>query len=170
MKFALTALLLCCAITLAPILAAAQSVAPSSKAATAVEARERAFARSMADRDIQSFAAFIDTEAVFFSGDTPLRGRDAIVSAWARYFDGAKAPFSWEPDQVEALASGDLALTSGPVRDPDGTPIGRFNSVWRRTSDGVWRVVFDKGCPICPAATPPAPACSAAATAAHPSD
>jgi hypothetical protein len=33
------------------------------------------------------------------------------------------------------------------VRDADGKPIARFNSVWRQEAPGVWRVVFDKGQP-----------------------
>ena len=50
---------------------------------------------------------------------------------------------------IEVLASGTLALSSGAVRDPAGKRIGTFNSIWRRESDGRWRVVFDKGCPAC---------------------
>jgi ketosteroid isomerase-like protein len=61
------------------------------------------------------------------------------------------APFSWEPEHVEVLASGTLALSSGPVFGRDGTRIGTFNSVWRLEADGRWRVVFDKGCPPCAA-------------------
>ena len=44
------------------------------------------------------------------------------------------------------LDSGTLALTSGPVFDPQGKQIGMFNSIWRLEPDGRWRVVFDKGC------------------------
>jgi ketosteroid isomerase-like protein len=47
------------------------------------------------------------------------------------------------------LASGTLALSSGPVYDPDGKRAGTFNSTWRKEADGRWRVVFDKGCPPC---------------------
>ena len=86
-------------------------------------------------------------EGVFFAGDVPLRGREAVVEGWARFFDGPEAPFSWHPDLVEVLASGDLALSSGPVLDPTGQVVGRFNSIWRKEADGAWRVVFDKGCP-----------------------
>jgi ketosteroid isomerase-like protein len=111
----------------------------------AVEAREIAFAATMADRDFDAFLTFISPEAVFFNGNEPLRGRDAIASAWAAFFEGRAAPFSWHPDLVEVLASGALALTSGPVRDAAGAVVGRFNSVWRREPDGVWMVVFDKG-------------------------
>jgi ketosteroid isomerase-like protein len=99
----------------------------------------------MADRDFDAFLMFISPEAVFFNGNEPLEGRETIARAWAPFFEGPSAPFSWSPDVVEVLGSGALALTSGPVRDPSGAEVGRFNSVWRRDGDGVWRVVFDKG-------------------------
>jgi len=110
-----------------------------------VEAREIAFARTMADRDLGAFLTFIAPEAIFFDGNEPLRGREAIGRAWAPFFEGPSAPFSWHPDLVEVLETGELALTSGPVRDPSGAVVGRFNSIWRREADGRWLVVFDKG-------------------------
>lgn len=110
-----------------------------------VEAREIAFAQTMADRDFEAFLTFISPEAVFFGGGGALRGREAVARAWRPFFEGPEAPFSWSPDTVEVLDSGELALTSGPVLDASGEPAGRFNSVWRLDSDGVWRVVFDRG-------------------------
>jgi ketosteroid isomerase-like protein len=120
-----------------------------------VFAAERAFARTMADRDHAAFARHVSEDTVFFTGPTPLRGRAAVVEAWKRYYEGPKAPFSWEPDQVEVLASGLLAHSSGPVRNPDGKVVARFNSVWRQEAPGVWRVIFDRGEPVCePCAKP----------------
>lgn len=110
---------------------------------------ERAFARTMAERDFTAFASFLAHDAVFFDGDTPLIGPQAIKAAWKPLYDGATPPFSWEPATVVVLASGDLAHSSGPVRGPDGKIIARFNSIWRRDGSGVWRVVFDKGCGLC---------------------
>lgn len=107
---------------------------------------ERAFARTMAGRDHAAFVRFLADEAVFFSGPGQvLRGRDAVAAGWEGYFSAPAAPFSWEPDEVEVLDSGTLALSSGPVRDANGKVTGRFNSIWRRESDGHWRIVFDKG-------------------------
>ncbi len=111
----------------------------------AVIATERAFAKTMADRDRAQFATFISAEAVFFSGNSALRGKDAIARAWAGYFKGSQAPFSWEPATVEVLESGTLALSSGPVRDPAGKLIGTFTSIWRLEARGHWHIVFDKG-------------------------
>ena len=110
---------------------------------------ERAFARTMADRDHAAFVTFLSAETVFFSGDQTLRGPRAVAEAWKRYFEGETAPFSWRPEQVEVLDSGRLAFSSGPVLGGDGERIGTFNSVWRLEEDGRWRVVFDKGCPPC---------------------
>jgi len=114
-----------------------------------VRERERAFAKTMADRDHAAFVSFLADETVFF-GKAPLRGKKAVADAWKGFYDGLKAPFSWEPDAVEVLDSGRLGLSSGPVHDPEGKRVGTFNSVWRREADGQWRIVFDKGCPPCP--------------------
>lgn len=113
--------------------------------ADAVREREIAFAGTMAARDHAAFLTFVSDEAVFFNGNDPLRGAVAIGEAWAPFFTAPAAPFSWHPDVVEVLDSGRLALTSGPVRNPAGEVVGRFNSIWRLEADGVWRVVFDKG-------------------------
>ena len=120
-----------------------------------VVATERAFAKTMADRDHAAFARFLSDEAVFFSGAVPLRGKRAVADAWKRFYERPAVPFSWEPDQVEVLASGTLAHSSGPVRDASGKLAGRFNSVWRQEAPGVWRIVFDKGEDVCECAGKP---------------
>lgn len=122
------------------------SVATAGPPGDQLRAVETAFAETMAGRDLDAFAAFLDPEAVFFNGSEELRGADAVVAAWAGFFEGERAPFSWRPEVVSVLDSGDLGLTSGPILDPDGNRIGSFNSIWRRGADGVWRIVFDRGC------------------------
>lgn len=129
------------------------TAAPAAGQATAeleeqVRATERAFAKSMADRDLAAFTAHLAEETVFV-GAAALRGRQAVVDAWSRFFQGEQAPFSWDPETVVVLASGTLALSTGPVRNPAGERVGTFNSVWRREPDGRWRIAFDKGCPPC---------------------
>ena len=118
-----------------------------------VAARERAFAETMAQRDARAFGDFIAPDAVFFSGDKALRGKDEVLAAWTRHFVVARAPFSWHPDSVEVLGTGGLAMTSGPVFDTAGNKIARFHSIWRLDPDGKWRVVFDRGEQLCQCAT-----------------
>ena len=109
---------------------------------------ERSFARTMAQRDLAAFAGFLSEQAVFFNGGEVLRGKAAVLAGWRALFSAAQAPFSWAPDQVEVLADGTLAHSSGPVLGRDGQPVARFNSVWRLEAPGVWRIVFDKGSPL----------------------
>ena len=44
----------------------------------------------------------------------------SAAAGWRRLYEQPQAPFSWEPQEVVVLASGNLALSSGPVRDPAG--------------------------------------------------
>lgn len=114
-----------------------------------VTQRERSFARSMSDRDLAAFTRHLSPDAVFFNGTQLLVGREAVLAEWRGFFDGADATFSWEPVTVVVTGDGTLAHSSGPVKDQQGTVIAEFNSVWRREADGEWRVVFDKGAPVC---------------------
>ena len=114
-----------------------------------VRQSERAFAKTMADRDHTAFASYLADDTVFFGPRNANRGKQAVADAWKPFFAGPAAPFSWEPETVEVLESGTLALSSGPVRDPSGKRTGTFNTVWRRDAGARWKVVFDKGCPPC---------------------
>lgn len=84
---------------------------------------ETAFADTMARRDLAAFRTFLADEAVFFGKDGAVHGRDAVVADWAPFFEAPKAPFSWYPQTVEVLASGTLAISSGPVNDAQGRQI-----------------------------------------------
>jgi ketosteroid isomerase-like protein len=137
--------------------------APSAQAASPnlqelqkqVADTERAFAKTMADRDHAAFVTFVSEEAVFFNRNGALRGRQQVGEFWKRFYDKTKpAPFSWEPKDVEVLDSGTLALSSGPVRDPDGKVFATFSSIWRQEAPGVWRIIFDKGNDVCDCAKP----------------
>jgi len=135
--------------------AAAQAQPDLAALARQVEAAERAFARSMAERDHAAFVRHLSEQAIFFGGGRVLRGKAEVAAGWKPFYDAPGAPFSWEPDQVQVLADGTLALSTGPVRDPAGKVVARFNSIWRQEAPGVWRVVFDKGQPPDPPPSPP---------------
>jgi ketosteroid isomerase-like protein len=138
-------LVVACVATAAIGMARGSRVAPGDLRQQVMEA-ERAFAATMARRDFEGFKGHLSREAVFMNPAGALRGKDAVAGAWRAYFDKPAAPFSWTPADVEVLASGTLAFSSGPVFDEGGKQVGRFNSVWRLEGPGTWRVVFDRGC------------------------
>jgi len=142
----------CCALALLGCAAAPTPVTRTADVAALREqvfATERAFAKTMADRDFTAFTSFLSDEALFFSGPTPLRGKDQVAARWKRFFDSKEAPFSWEPATVDVLDSGTLALSTGPVRDPQGKQFATFTSVWRLEAPGTWRIILDKGEDYC---------------------
>ncbi len=109
---------------------------------------ERAFAATMKNRDFEAFKSFISEDAVFF-GDKPAYGREAIAAVWKKYYDKPAAPFSWEPEEVEVVGSGNLAFSTGPVRNAAGKVTAHFSSIWRLEPDGKWRNIIDRGWPEC---------------------
>ena len=124
------------------------NAAPDLEAlARQVSDAERAFARSMAERDHAAFTALLSEQARFFSGRQVLRGKAAVLAHWERFFQGPAAPFSWRPEIIEVLASGELAYSEGPVSLPDGRVVGRYFSTCRRGPDGGWQVVIDPAIP-----------------------
>jgi len=148
MKYGSIGMMLSAVLVLAGCAGMAQKI-PRAQAQREVEATERAFAKTMADRDHAAFAGFLAEDAIFFGGKEPLRGKAQIAAGWNKYFEKPAAPFSWEPAQVEVLDSGQLALSTGPVRSADGKIIATFNSIWQRQPSGIWRIVFDKGSEVC---------------------
>jgi len=113
-----------------------------------VRATEIAFAKTLADRDVKAFRAMIAPDVIWLA-DQPLRGPDQVLTRWQKFFDAPQAPFSWTPELVEVQQGGKLALSTGPVLDPAGKRIGTYTSIWRRESTGEWKIIFDRGCPVC---------------------
>jgi len=129
--------------------AAARAAPSNAELVQQVADTERAFAATMRQRDLAAFTSFLSDDTVFYSGPTPLRGKEQVAAFWKKFYDGKEAPFSWEPDQVDVIDSGTLAHSSGPVYDARGKLFARFNSVWRLEAPGKWRIVFDKGQDLC---------------------
>lgn len=126
-----------------------------------VRAIENAFAASVMENKPEVFSSYIDENAVFVGGSGATRGRAAIVEAWKGFFAEGRPYFEWHAEVVELSGDGTLGLTRGPwtirFKDKDGGEVeqsGLFNSVWRRESDGSWKIVFDAGCSPCPKCAP----------------
>jgi ketosteroid isomerase-like protein len=143
------------AFALIPVLAVAAAAPPAASFTPdecAVFERELSFARSVADHDATAFAAHVAADAAFAAGSPrPQRGRDLIVRAWAPIVRGEGIRLEWYP--VRTTAVGDIAWSTGPAlvqETKDGVVQSRlstFESVWRRSADGTWQVVFDGGTP-----------------------
>ena len=113
-----------------------------------VRATEIAFAKTLADRDVKAFRAMIAPDVIWLADQT-LRGPDQVLTRWQKFFDAPQPPFSWAPELVEVQEGGKLALSTGPVLNPAGKRVGTYTSIWRREPGGGWKIIFDRGCPVC---------------------
>lgn len=116
-----------------------------------VRCAEIGFALALEAGNRDRFAAYLDPDARFV-GTSISRGPQEILEAWAPFFETGGPKLVWRPEIIEVLEDGKLALSRGPYRlrsmAEDGSPReawGTFNSIWRRSPDGRWRIVFDAG-------------------------
>lgn len=131
----------------AAVLTCFLSFAAFADAIEDVRQTELAFAKAFADRDKAKFFSFVSDDATFLSPIGTSRGKQEVIAAWSRYFEGPQAPFAWAPDRVSISTDGTLGLSTGPVFMPDGAHGGSFISTWRKQSDGTWKVIFDSSGP-----------------------
>lgn len=133
--------------------APARPAATMSAAECKVWNRERSFARAVEAHDEVAFTEHVLPGAVFNAGSAkPVRGRDAVLERWRPIIAGKDFKLRWYPGQVQIGGDPDVAISRGPFwteeQGADGKPAyttGTFSTIWRRGTDGVWRVLFDGG-------------------------
>ena len=130
------------------LIAALGAWAPAATHASALDtlvAAEHAFAAlSQASGMKEAFLTYLTDDAVVFR-PAPKNGRQI----W-RARESPPGMLAWAPDYVEISGDEDFGVTIGPweyrpAKDVPPSLHGHFISVWRRMSDGAWRVVADIG-------------------------
>lgn len=113
--------------------------------ASLIEA-ERSFARASGEKGVrEAFLTWLRPDAIVFR-PAPVEGRPVYQG-----MDPANpAVLTWEPEVADIAASGEMGYTSGPYilrAGPGKEPpdFGHYVSVWKKGSDGVWRVFLDAG-------------------------
>src|SRR5262245_14019400 len=168
--FAVPLLLLVCAFTLPEPGITPHSTAPGGQTqekklsptlASLVE-EERVFARTCVEKGIRSsFLAFFADDAINF-WPHPVKAREALLKEPAPS-ERPPVTLNWEPLRAAVSGAGDLGYTTGPTLTTDDKenhkPIrsGYYFSIWRRQSDGGWKVELDIGIKTPPRNSLPAP-------------
>ena len=141
-----------------------ENVPPSL--ASLVEA-ERAFARTSVEKGIRdSFYEFFAEDGINFQPH-PTKTRESIRKRPAQ---ASRPPITlnWEPVTADISRAGDLGYTTGPYwltdQSPEHRPTqhGYYFSIWKKQSDGSWKVEVDAGVQT------PAPAASSQPVSFHP--
>jgi uncharacterized protein (TIGR02246 family) len=120
-------------------------------------AREAARAKDL-DRYISAYAK---DAVLFWPGVPMISGRDAIREFIKAFWSMADSSQSFETVKVVVSRNGDLAYSYGTVRvtlvDPKGRRMkddGKYLSVYRKETNGQWKVIADMGNSSLPALVP----------------
>jgi len=129
---------------------AAPCCAQSRSAESSVRQADSAWSAAASSNDVNRMLSFYDAQAAFV-GTTPATvGLEQLRSLWTKYFTSPGYRLSWKADRVEVAASGDLAYSFGQweqttsVQGQPRTVRGIYVAVWRKQSDGSWKVLVDK--------------------------
>jgi len=133
------------ALTLAATLTAQDAVTPELKA---LADTERAFAESATRKGIRdAFLEFFADDAIALVPDA-VPAKDGLRSRPSVPF--AEHELLWEPRTGDIAASGELGWLTGPStftnKKANAAPsYGNYLSVWRKGTDGTWKVFIDIG-------------------------
>jgi ketosteroid isomerase-like protein len=107
---------------------------------------EYAFAELSVRKGIkEAFVTYLSDEAIVFR-PRPVKGKPIYQERPA-----TPAQLNWWPTFADIASTGDMGYTTGPweiKRDSsDAEPVafGHFVSVWKKQTDGSWRVAIDAG-------------------------
>lgn len=137
------------ALLLLASVASGQKEESSSGLASLVEA-ERSFARTSVEKGVrESFYQFFAEDGINFQPH-PTNTREAIRKEPAPP-QPPPVTLNWEPAYADISRAGDLGYTTGPYwvtdKGPQKRPTrhGYYFSIWKKQSDGSWKVVVDAG-------------------------
>ena len=140
---------LCCVIAL---LLACRPPAPDLEAERrAILAADSAWVAAAGRRDLEEALSYWTDDATLLPPDMPaIKGKAAIREYVTAAFAIPGFNISWQSDELTVAGNGELAyqLATNQVTAPDSTgalhtTTGKAVVVWRKESDGAWRVVVD---------------------------
>ncbi len=126
---------------------------PDTRAAdeAAIRAKDGTYEQGFAAKDLTNILALYEDGAVLFAPKAPAAiGKDAIGAAFKGLLAAPGLKMTFKSTSVDVSRSGDLAMQRATFQvettDKDGKPnveTGQAVMVWRKQSDGSWKVIAD---------------------------
>ena len=112
-----------------------------------------AFSRETAERGLEGFLSYFADDATIFPSNAPIvSGKTGIRAHYARAFSAPGFMMSWKPVRADLAESGEMGYTYGTfeisTRDTSGRQVsrsGKYCTIWRKQSDGSWKIIVDIG-------------------------
>lgn len=149
MRFRNVATVLCligAALILIPSRGRSSAQTERGKALESLIEAERAFSKTSEEKGFrEAFLTWLAPDAIVFR-PAPVEGRPI----YEKMDPANPAVLTWEPEVADIAASGEMGYTSGPFtlrphRGAEPTGFGHYVSVWKKGSEGTWKVFLDAG-------------------------
>ena len=116
----------------------------------AIRAADAATLKAAQANDVDGAIANYADDATWLPPNAPMvNGKAAIRAGWAKLIGGPGFNIDWQINKLEIGRAGDLAYTIYTYRlalEANGKPItdhGKDMAVWKKQSDGTWKMVAD---------------------------
>ena len=133
------------------------AAAADEKAEQMVRVADEQWSKAAIAKDLDRTVSFYAEGALVLPPNGPaVTTRDGIRNLWKSFLDGL-TEISWTTTRVEAARSGDMAYLTGTYQMTmkDGTKDrGKFLDIWKKQTDGSWKVAIDMVNSDLSAATP----------------
>jgi ketosteroid isomerase-like protein len=128
---------------------ASASAKPSAETLRQLEAE---FMKAASEHGSAGYMSYYADDAVEVpNGAALIQGKTNIAKTMG-FLDQKDNHLTWTPVGADISSSGDLGYTYGTYEfrsnDKDGKPLvsqGKYTSIWKKQSDGSWKVVLDMG-------------------------
>src|SRR3954470_10313941 len=118
----------------------------------AIAKAEADFQKAMAEHGLEGWLSFFADDAADFTRGEPFSvAKHDMRKRLAKTFDPADQ-LTWKAAKIEVARSGDLAYSLGTWhlkgKNPKGEEVeqtGKYLTVWKKQTDGSWKVVADTG-------------------------
>lgn len=130
-----------------------EKMEPDDRAAEVEKIRslELAWATATREKDLEAAISNYAPDAVMMPPGQPMvSGAEAVRKSWTDMLALKGFEMTWQPLNVEAAKSGDLAYVRGSYEmtlpGPQGEPVkdkGKYLTVWKKQANGEWKTVAD---------------------------
>jgi uncharacterized protein (TIGR02246 family) len=116
----------------------------------AVRQADMDWSKAAASKDVDKVVSFYAEDGAIYAPNAPVAaGRPAIKVEWTGMVNLPGFGVNWVPSRVEVARSADIAWSTGTytmtssMPGTPGTDHGKYVAVWKKQSDGSWKVEAD---------------------------
>jgi ketosteroid isomerase-like protein len=137
------------AVVLAVVAASAEKKSSSDE--DAIRAADQGWEHVFGMKDLKASVGYCADDGSFMPPNSPIAtGKEAIGQVFAGFFAIPDIKLNWHPTKIGVARSGELGYSAGvyvmSFKDPSGKTVndrGKYVTVWKKQSDGSWKVVND---------------------------